>query len=242
VLQYYKDGVTHIGYTVPSFLPPWVNQTRRAGLFFIGNPRREPYERGAKLYHVKDDEKPRVGRWWTTATTPPIAAKLADTKTKLRQAIWRAGTYYELSHERASPVERLILLAIALESLFSPADKGEFTFRISLSAAQFVGRTPEERHQIFKGVKDLYGRRSALFHGSYDLEKYNNGTFVTNAEIEIWASWIRRSLCGFLGLYLSGRTDRDSILSDIAAAGFDPAVAEDLRNSSQIDRVLLGGA
>jgi hypothetical protein len=186
-------------------------------------------------------EKPEVLRWWTAATSSAIAAKLADSKTKLRQAILRAGTYYEASHDRPLPVERLILLAIAIESLFSPADQGEFTFRISLSTAQFIGRTPEERQQIFKGVREMYRRRSALFHGSYDVEKYNNGTFVTATEVETWASWIRRSLSGFLALYLNGHTDRDAILSDIAAASFDAAVAENLRNSSQLDRVLTGG-
>ena len=105
-------------------------------------------------------------------------------------------------------------------------------------AAQFIGTTPAERHEIFKGVKDMYGRRSALFHGTYDLEKYNNGTFVTTAELDKWASWIRRGISGFLALYLGGEKDRDAILSMIAAAGFDSTVAERLRSSCSLRKVL----
>jgi len=210
----------------------------QSGLFFLGNPRREPYVGGEKLYFVAEKEKLEVINWWQAATSPTIAAMLADTQSKLRQAIFRAGTYYEASHERASPVERLITLAIALESLFSPPDKGEFTFRIALSAAQFIGETPDERHQIFKGIKEMYGLRSALFHGSYDLDKYNNGRFVTTAEVEKWASWIRRGLSGFLALYLTGETNRDTILNNIAAAAFDPALAEKLRSSCSLPKAL----
>jgi hypothetical protein len=238
VLQYFKDGVVHVGYSVPYFQPVWLNQIRRGGLFFLGNPRREPYEGGKRAFFVSEKEKPEVTQWWQAGTSQAVVTMLADTKIRLRQAIWRAGTYYESSHERWLPVERLILLAIALESLFSPPDKGEFTFRIALSAAQFIGRTPDERHEIFKGVKDMYGRRSELFHGTYDLEKYNSGTFVTTAEVEKWASWIRRSLSGFLALYLTGETNRDTILNDIAAAAFDPAKAEKLRNSCSLQKAL----
>jgi hypothetical protein len=238
VLQYLKDGVVHVGYTVPYFPPDWLNRIRRGGLFFLGNPRREPYESSRRFYFVSEKEKAEVTQWWNAGTSQPVVAKLADTRTKLRQAIWRAGTYYESSHERALPVERLILLAIALESLFSPPDKGEFTFRIAMSAAQFIGQTPAERQEIFKGVKDMYGRRSELFHGTYDLEKYNHGTFVTTGEVEKWASWIRRGLSGFLALYLMGETNRDKILSDIATAAFDPDKADALRNSCSLQRAL----
>jgi hypothetical protein len=190
------------------------------------------------LYFVTEQEKAGITKWWTAATSPSILKMLQDSKGKLRQAIWRAGTYYEASHERASAVERLIPLAIALESLFSPPDKGEFTFRIALSAAQFIGDTPDERHEIFKGVKDMYRRRSDLFHGNYDLEKYNNGTFVSSAEVDKWASWIRRGISGFLALYLAGEKDRDAILNMIAAAGFDSSLADRLRGSCSLGKLL----
>jgi hypothetical protein len=50
VLQYFQDGVVHIGYSVPFFQPNWANQIRRAGLFFLGEPRRFPYEGTKKTY------------------------------------------------------------------------------------------------------------------------------------------------------------------------------------------------
>jgi hypothetical protein len=46
VLQYYKDGVVHLGYSVPVFLPEWAGQVRRSGVFFLGELRRLPYESG----------------------------------------------------------------------------------------------------------------------------------------------------------------------------------------------------
>lgn len=148
VLKYFNDGVIHVGYSVPVFQPNWANQLRRTGLFFLGEPRRFPYEAGKKLYMVGTPEKERLSRWWKAATTPRIAGHLANKKGKLRQAIYRAGEYYESSHERGDNVERLLALAIAVESMFSPSDKGELRFRISQSAAQFVGGTPAERESL----------------------------------------------------------------------------------------------
>ena len=47
VLQYFKDGIVHIDYAVPYFSPEWVNQVRKWGVFFVGNPRRTPFLDGA---------------------------------------------------------------------------------------------------------------------------------------------------------------------------------------------------
>lgn len=238
VLQYFKDGVVHLGYTVPVFQPNWVNQVRRSGLFFLGNPQRLPYAAGNKPYVIEEAEKERLNSWWKAATTHPIAAALAKTTGKLREAIYRAAIYYESSHEKESDVDRLISLAIALEALFSPPDKGEFTFRISQAVAQFLGENVEERQRIFSDVKGMYSRRSELFHGTYNVEKYNKGEFVSAPEIERWSCLIRRALLGFLVLYLGGEQERQAILERIATAAFDPAAGEALRHDSSPARVL----
>jgi len=169
--------------------------------------------------------------------TPTIAAAIGTTKGKLREAIYRAGIYFEGSHERTSDVERLIALAIALESLFSPSDRGELTFRISQSVAQFIGEDAEERRRIFSDVREMYKKRSGLFHGTYDVEKYNKGEFVSTSEVERWSGLIRRALLGFLVLYLGGEREREAILDRITTAAFDPTVAEALRHDSSVDRV-----
>ena len=237
VLQYFQDGVVHIGYSVPVFQPSWANQIRRAGLFFLGQPRRFPYEDGKKLYIVGAAAKDRLGRWWKAATTPRIAGHLVNKKGKLRQAIYRAGQYYESSHERADNVERLLALDIAVESLFSPSDKGELKFRISQSAAQFVGDTPGERARVYKSISKMYDRRSELVHGSYDVNDYDDGKFVTATEIDEWASSVRRALLGFLTLYFRGdkQAARDPILGRIADSNFDDSTGDALRKDADME-------
>ena len=172
ILQYFKDGVVHLGYSVPFFQPQWAHQIRRVGVFFLGSPRLSAYEGGKQLYFLADAEEQRLGQWWKAVTAPNIAEALANRKGKLRQATNRAARYYESSHERLEVVERLLDVAIGMESLFSPSDQGELNFRISQSAAQFLGKDAVERRKIFASIRDMYTRRSKLVHGSYDIEKY----------------------------------------------------------------------
>lgn len=234
VLQYFQSGVVHLGYSAPFFMPDWAGRVRRTGLFFFGTPRQLPYVGGAKLYRLTDKE--RLADWWKAATTKPIFEAIQNRNGQLRQAIYRAGTYYESSHERAEVGERLIALSIAVESLFSPSDQGELKFRIAQSAAQFIGKTPDERKEIFRELSDMYNRRSKLVHGSYDVGQFERGQFVTADQIDAWADYVRRALVGFLALYLkNGQTlSRDSILARIAGANFDDAAGESLRAESDL--------
>jgi hypothetical protein len=242
VLQYFKDGVVHIGYSVPVFKPDWANQIRRTGLFFIGTPRQLPYEHGNKFYSVSTTEIQQLGRWWNLATTPQVLKALANKTGSLRQAIYRAADYYEASHRRLDVVERLITLAIALEALFSPSD-GELSFRISQSAAQFIGKDAPERKAIFKDLREMYGRRSEIVHGTYSLNDYEQGTLVTAEEVDRWASYVRRALVGFLALYLKapGNTKREAVLARIAEANFNDAAGEALRAEADAETLLASG-
>ncbi len=237
VLQYFQDGVVHIGYSVPFFQPNWANQIRRTGLFFLGEPRRIAYEQAGKMYMLGAAEKERLSRWWRAVTTERIASYILNKKGKLRQAIYRAGTYYESSHSRIQNVERLLTLAIAVESLFSPGDKGELKFRISQSAAQLIGENPDEREQVFKSISKMYDRRSALVHGSYDVNDYDAGRFVSSEEIDEWASYLRRALLGFLTLYFRGdmQAGREPVLQRIVKANFDSAESDNLRREAKLE-------
>ncbi len=244
VLQYFRDGVVHLGYSVPFFFPNWAHQIRRQGLFFMGEPRRVPYEAGKKPYFMSEADKEQLRRWWKAVTTPAVLEALENKKGKLRLAAYRAAQYYEASHERTEPVERLIALAIGMESLFSPTDQGELNYRISQSAAQFVGRDAKERKEIFSSVKEMYSRRSKLVHGAYDVEKYDKGEFVTADEIDRWAVYLRRAYLGFMTLYLNAylagkKTEpREPILEAIAEANFDDAAGERLRGEADIEKLL----
>jgi len=240
VLQYLEDGVVHIDYSVPHFLPQWVNQIRKWGIFFVGNPRRSPYENGNKFYRVNREEVQLLTNWWAAYQSPRIVQRMAEERNTLRQSGLRAGEYYELSHTQANPVDRLINLAIALEALFSPRDQGEFTFRISQAASQLVGATPEERDHIFAAIKAFYRRRSKLFHGQYNVEEFYAGRFVTHEECDNWASIIRRSVLRFLVLYLRGENQRERVLDQVVQAALDVQVADTLRERSDPQRFLDG--
>jgi hypothetical protein len=232
VLQYFKDGMVSIDYTVPHFMPPWVNTIRKWGIFFLGNPRRVPYQRGEKLYRLNREESEQLRRWWRVYTSPLISRRLADVRNELRQALLRAGEYYESSHTRENPIDRLIDLAIALESLFSPGDSFEYTFRISQTAAQLIGGDDTERERIFRDIKNMYGRRSQLFHGSYDVRAYSEGRFVTYEEVENWASIIRGGVLRFLALYLRNENSRQDVLRRLWEGALNEPKADALRTRS----------
>ncbi len=239
VLQYFKDGIVHVDYAAPHFLPQWVNQLRKWGIFFVGNPHRCPYEAGTKPYRVTPEEIADISRWWTAYQSPGVVGRLGDQRNTLRQAGLRAGDYYEYNHTEEKPVGRLISLAIALEALFSPDDKGELNFRIAQYVGQLVGETPEQRVQIFNEMKrNFYGRRSKLVHGQYDVKDYYAGRFVTNEECDRWASIVRRAILRFLALYLQGANDRRMVLRQLSLAALDEQLANKIRTDSNIDAFL----
>lgn len=238
VLQYFKDGVVETDYSVPYFIPPWVNEIRKWGIFFLGNPRRVPHQGGNRFYRISREESERLRRWWQVYESPSVSHRLGDEQNEMRQALLRAGEYYESSHSRVSLVDRLIDLAIALESLFTPGDSHEYTFRISQTASQLIGSVEAEREQIFRDIKRMYGRRSDLFHGSYDVRAYSEGRFVTQQEIENWASIIRRGVLRFLALYLQGENSRQGVLKGLWEGALNTAKAEALRERSDPERFL----
>ena len=239
VLQYFKDGVVYVDYTVPYFFPEWVNHIRRRGVYYLGTPRRYPYADGKQHYLLSRDEIADVADWWKAYTSPEVTRRLAQEDTQMRQAGMRAGEYFELNHKQEGAVARLIALAISLESLFTPRDHhGELTFRISQCASQLVGRTKEERTELFKALKGFYRKRSDLFHGRYDVQDYYNEEFVTHEECDRWASIIRRAILQFLVLFLRGENNRETVLNDLINAALDPSLGDGIRQRSSIQEYL----
>jgi hypothetical protein len=109
------------------------------------------------------------------------------------------------------PAARLIALAVALESLFSPADGQEISFKTSLTASLLLGESIEQRKQIFADLQDLYKRRSKIVHGSYDVKKVYEGTFVTHEDIDRWSPYIREGVMRFLTMYFRGKRTREDL-------------------------------
>jgi hypothetical protein len=234
LLQFYKDGVVHVGYSAPYFSPEWVNPVRKFGLFFLGTPRQTPYQNGSNKWAMTTADRNELVRWWMAMKLPSIASALGNKVGKLREATYRASEYFDASHQRTSPTERLIALAIALESLYTPADKEGLSFRVSQSVAQFIEADPAKRAGIFESLRSMYSKRSKLFHGTYDVKKYEEGTFVTEQEIAEWSGYIRRSILGFLALYFRGETSREDVLSSLDEASLDAARGDELRKRANI--------
>jgi hypothetical protein len=227
-LQYFKDGVVHVDYSVPHFFPLWVNQIRKRGIFYIGDPHRLWYAGGKRFYHLDCSEAEQVNQWWRISLFPAVAKRLGELRNRLRQAMMRAGTFYESHYEKQDATSKLIDLAIALEAFFSPSKEGELTHRMAQAAGHLVGESVSERKEIFRFVRDMYSRRSALFHGQYDVDAYSDGKFVSDDEIEKLASIIRRSMLRFLVLFIKGSNSREEILSRLVECTLDQEASEKL--------------
>jgi hypothetical protein len=239
ILQYFKDGVVHVDYTTAYFRPHWVNDLRRPAWGFIGEPRRVPYGDAYSFYSLTLLEAREVEQWWSVYRSAAVEARLADFGNKLRQTLLRAGDYYETSMLQGESVTRLVNLAIALEALYSPAGKDELSYRIALYASLLVSETSDERAQNFEFLRKMYSRRSSLFHGSYDVTKYQDGTFVTKDEVERLSAIIRESILRFLILYLRGESSRDNIMAELETAVLNPTAIMDLRKRSNVESFLI---
>lgn len=68
------------------------------------------------------------------------------------------------------PKDKLIDYMIAFEALFSEGS-GDLRYKISLRAARYLGRTPEERSKLFELFKLAYDVRSDIVHGRGKIRK-----------------------------------------------------------------------
>jgi hypothetical protein len=244
VIQYHKDGVAHVDYSALHFKPDWVNHVRKFGLFFVGNPRRIPHRGGKRPFQVEESDFPELKRRLKAYLSPSILSLMADESAHFRQGSLRAGDYYEASLLEERPTARLIALAVALESLFSPDDKQEISFKITLAASQLLGKNPPERKKIFSDLKDFYDRRSKLMHGTYDVKKAYEGTFVTHDEIDHWSGYIRASILRFLMMYFRGKrtkSDLEQFRKDLLMCSLDNSSADEIRAQSDLSAFLQEG-
>lgn len=90
------------------------------------------------------------------ALSPQFRARLRLAMQRLNRAM-----------RRSSPVDSIIDLGIALEALYlndMSEERNELTFRLKVRAARFLGKTEDERRQIFSLVGVLYAMRSRAVH------------------------------------------------------------------------------
>lgn len=241
VMQYLKEGVVDAGFSTVYFLPDWVNRLRRRGISFLGHAGRPAHLGGQRLFELSADELGEVQRRWMAFNFPEVQEKLFSERAMrnpMRQALLRAGDYFESSHTRQKGPERLLDLAIALESLFSPGDQSELKHRICINAAQLCGGSAADRTTLFLGLDDFYKRRSKLVHGSYDTSEYAGGSFVTVEELDRWAGIVRRSALGFLAAYYRGEDNPKDFRKRLDLAALDPDEAERIRATADFGSVL----
>ena len=82
----------------------------------------------------------------------------------------------------SDPVDQMIDLGIALESLYLPDGGGELSFRFALNGAWHQGSSVTERRALFEEFRDIYNARSDVVHAgrfrgdrakpTFDAEKF----------------------------------------------------------------------
>lgn len=152
--------------------------------------------------------------------------ELRDTTSNLGNVLARTQKHFANYHSKDSKEEQFIDLLIALESLFSPEDKTELSFRISLYAAMFLAKDTTG-HELFEFLKEMQRKRGKLVHGSYKMKDIQEDKFISIEDMNRLASIVRKSLLGFIVLYLRGETKRENIHERLNISLF---LSEELNN------------
>lgn len=227
VLKYLKYGIIDIDYSVIHFAPNWVNHVRKYGISMGGRPRTDVQE---DHFTLNEAGHTTVVRYLNAALRyRPV---LENLQPPLRRSTATAGNYYEGHHRRTTPEDQLIDLVIALESLFSPSDKGELRFRISLNAALLLGNDAEDRTGIMDFVKNMYDHRSALVHGG--KSPFVSGG-LTTADVARLGDLVREAILRLGVLYVRGQQDRDQVLNEILQGAFNNTLLEGIRKRSELE-------
>jgi Apea-like HEPN len=241
LMQLFKMGVLHTTYTFPFFSPSWVNSlwSRIVSPTYLGTFRGTPYKNGQAPYTLNRQEIENLRRWLRFYESPVCKAKLSGGTNGFGQMLLRSAEYYRSSLSRERAPERLVDLAIALESMFTPSSAHtELTFRIGQNLSQLVGKDAIDRIETSRLAKKLYDKRSALLHGQYDYAKFARGEFVSDDENEVWTDMIRTAIVRLAVLYFRGQTDREKFLAELSSAALDQTIGERIRVQSNPEAFL----
>jgi hypothetical protein len=239
-LQFFKTGVVHATYTVYELVPNWVRhvyqrQTRRS----LGAIRSRAYRDQRDPYFLDNAEIDSLKRTIQFMFHPPFRSRLENRKNGFRQMLFRAGGYYQSSLTREKSPERMVDLAIALESMLTPASaRTELTFRISQNLAQLLGTDAARRMEISRAAKRLYEKRSALLHGQYDYEEYSRDEFVNENQIDEWSQLIRLAIVRLGVLFLRGQDNREELLNQLSEVSLNQELGDRIRAQGDPDTFL----
>ena len=116
---------------------------------------------------------------------------------------------FEMSHGRNITGIQFLLLMISMESLFSPDDRGEFTYRISRNSSVLIGKDKDDSKLVFNEMKKLYGKRSTIMHSG-------NSSSITKEDLLKLRDFVRRAIKEFYKIGL----DKKKILDLLDSSGF----------------------
>jgi hypothetical protein len=97
--------------------------------------------------------------------TAPVQAMFAKLDNNHDTALAFAVRRFNDADERLRDEDVVFDCFSALEALFAGGSTTEITYRLSLRAAKVLRATTEERIELFKRIKKLYGTRSKIVHG-----------------------------------------------------------------------------
>ena len=95
------------------------------------------------------------------------------------------------STEQSDPIDQLLELGIALETLYLPESQSEVNFRLGLHGAWHLGKSATERVQLMSEFREIYAARSDIVHagrlrGKRGKPSFDVQAFVTRAQELCW--------------------------------------------------------
>ncbi|MDY6791155.1 MAG: HEPN domain-containing protein, partial [Thermodesulfobacteriota bacterium] len=149
---------------VPIDIPYWFD-VENDEIKGYGNTLINTYRVGKRYLYPLDDGIQHSGLIALQKGLSTIAQK--HIKESSKNVLIRAIEFAAIGFQNRHIPSRLVNNTIFLESLFSLSNT-EIGFQIAASVSWYLksGRTPEERDELFKKVKELYGYRSKIVHGA----------------------------------------------------------------------------
>lgn len=241
-LSYFKNGVVYRDYSMLFFRPTWINDFFPIGP--LGSSHGIPYARGEKPYRLEKSEIGKLERWRSVFTESGVSESLETNRNNLNKQLRVAMEFFESNREQKSEEQRLIHLMVALESLFSPSDQKELSYRIRQYASQLVGKTSLDRIRINSIIKNMYDIRSKFVHGSLDVDKYYEGSLIkVENNIELM-DITRRCILAFLTLAARGKANLNdgnkpnSVHSQLELSSFDSRIRNSMQRESDVERFI----
>lgn len=228
LLQLLRDGIIDIDYYSIYFTPNFVNKIRRFGNFYFGDIKKTI--RTNKYSLSKENINTLIDYHKVQAK---FAKRLQNANSQLGKVLTLAQRHYANYHSKEIKEEQFLDLIIAIDSLYSPSDTMELSYRIKQYAGIFLGKDNNGK-EIYDFLSKIIIKRGILVHGG--LRKSKDDAIITDDEVNKLASIVRKSILGFTTLYLKGEDKLDIIHDRVQDAVFNHEEAIKLREESDPDK------